>query len=66
MIDSDSERENETHSARGCSSASTDRWMEDNVSRKLEDVTGVSGPTTEWNDQPSVSSTTEFISGQPK
>ena len=66
VIDSDTESENETHGARRCSFASTDKWMEDNISRKLEDVTGVSSATIEYNNQQTVSLVTEFISGQPK
>ena len=41
MIDSDTESENETHSAGECSCASAEKWIEDNVSWKLEDFIGV-------------------------
>ena len=47
VIDSDVESENKTHGARECSFASTEEWIEDNISRKLEDFTGVSGVTIE-------------------
>ncbi|MXQ89039.1 hypothetical protein E5288_WYG019984 [Bos mutus] len=40
VTDSDTESENETHSAGECSFASTEEWIEDNISRKLEDFTG--------------------------
>ena len=66
VIDSDTESESETRGARRCSFASTDKWMEDNISRKFEDVTGVSSATIEYNNQQTVSLVTEFISGQPK
>ena len=49
MIDSDTESENETHSARECSFASTEEWIEDNISRKLEEFTGVSRLTKDCN-----------------
>ena len=49
MIDSDTESENETHSAGECSFASTEEWMEDNISWKLEDFTGMSDVTTDCN-----------------
>ena len=45
VIDSDTYRE--THSARECTSASTGERTKDNISRKLEDFTGVSSVTTE-------------------
>ena len=60
------ESENETHSAGECSFASTEEWIEDNISQKLEDFTGVSGVTIECNNQRSVSEITELISGWPK
>ena len=44
MIDSDTESENETHGAGECSFASTEEWIEDNISWKL-DFIGVSGVT---------------------
>ena len=49
VIDSDMESENETHSAGECSFASTEEWIKDNISWKLEDFTGVSGVTIEYN-----------------
>ena len=49
MIDSDTESENETHSAVECSFASTEEWIKDNISQKLEDFTAVSGTTVECN-----------------
>ena len=63
MIDSDKESECETHSAGECSFASTEEWMEDNISWKLEDFTGMSDVTTDCNNPSSVSDAT--ISGQP-
>ena len=41
MIDSDTESENETHGAGECAFASTEEWIEDNVSWKLEDFTKI-------------------------
>ena len=61
MIDSDTESENETHDAGECSFASTEEWIEDNISWKLEDFTGVSGVTIECNNPQSVSAITELI-----
>ena len=61
MTDSDTERENETYSTGECSFASTEEWIEDNISGKLEDFTGVSGVTTECNNQQSVGEITELI-----
>ena len=49
VIDSDTESENETHSAVECSFASTEEWIKDNISQKLEDFTAVSGTTVECN-----------------
>ena len=43
MIDSDKESECETHSAGECSFASTEEWMEDDISEMLEGFRGVSG-----------------------
>ena len=56
------ETENETHGAGECSFASTEEWIED-ISRKLEDFTGVSGVTIECNNPQSVSEITELIFG---
>ena len=61
VIDFDMASENETHSAGECSFASTEEWIEDNISWKLEDLTGVSGVTTECNNPQSVSEITELI-----
>ena len=41
MIDSDTESEDESHNAGDCSFASTEEWIVDNVSWKLEDFTQV-------------------------
>ena len=65
VTDSDTESENETHSAGECSFASTEEWIED-ISQKLEDFTGASGVTIERNDLQSVSEIPELIFGQPK
>ena len=59
MIGSDTESENETHGAGECSFASTEEWIEDNVSWKLEDFTGVWGVAIECNNLRSVSEITE-------
>ena len=45
---------------------STEEWIEDNISRKLGDFTGVSGVTIECNNPQSVSEITEIIFGWPK
>ena len=66
MIDTDMESENETHGAGECSFASIEEWIEDNISWKLEDFTGVSGVNTECNNPQSVSEITELIFGRPK
>ena len=60
MTDSDKESENEAHSAEECSFTSTEEWIEDNISQKL-DTTGVSGITIECNNPQSVSILTQFI-----
>ena len=54
VIDSDTESENETHSAGECAFASTQEQTEDNISQTLEDFTGVSSVTVEYNDAQSV------------
>ena len=59
VIDSDTGNENETHSAGECSFASTEEWIEDNISQKSEDFTGVPGA----NNPQSVSEITELIFG---
>ena len=64
MIDSDSETEN-SHGAGDCF-ASTKEWIEDNILWKLEDFTGVSSITIEYNNPQSGSEITELIFGQPK
>ena len=66
MTGSDTESENETHSAGERSFASTEEWIEDNISWKLEDFTGVSGVAIECNNPESVSEITEVICRQPK
>ena len=65
MTDSDKESENEAHSAEECSFTSTEAWIEDNISQKL-DTTGVSGITIECNNPQSVCEITELIFGQPE
>ena len=45
---------------------SMEEWIEDNISRKLGDFTGVSGVTIECNNPQSVSEITEIIFGWPK
>ena len=62
----DAESENETHSARECAFASTEEWMEGNISQKLEDFTAVSGITVGYNNPQSVCEITELIFGYPK
>ena len=57
------ESENETHGTGECSFASTEEWIEDNISRKLEDFIGVSDVTIECNNLQSVSEITELIFG---
>ena len=49
-----------------CCFASTEEWIEDSISWKLEDFRGVSGMTTECNKQQSISEITELIFAQPK
>ena len=63
VIDSDTESENETHGSGKCSFASTEECIENNISWKLEDCTGVSGITIECNIPQSVSEITELIFG---
>ena len=63
MILIHTESENETQGAGECSFASTEKWIEDNISLKLEDFTGVSGVTIECNNPQSVSEITELIFG---
>ena len=41
VIDSDMKSEHETHSAGEYFFASTEEWIEDNISWKLDDFTGV-------------------------
>ena len=48
VIDSDRESKSETHGA------STEEWVEDNISQKLEDFAGVSGVTPECNNPESI------------
>ena len=61
MTDSDTESENETHSAGECSCASAEKWIEDNVSWKLEDFTGTSGITTEFHEMTGLISGSDFF-----
>ena len=55
-MDSDTESESEIHGAGECFLASTEQWIEDDISEKLEDFRGVSGvqSTIEWNNPQSV------------
>ena len=57
------ESENETHGVGECSFASTEEWIEDNISRKLEDFTEMSGITIECSNVRSVSEITKLIFG---
>ena len=66
MIDSDMESENETHSAGECSCASAEKWIEDNVSWKLEDFIGVWDITIECDNSQSVCEIKELILSLPK
>ena len=66
VTDSDTENENETHGAGECSFVSTEERIEDNISQKSEDITGVSGVTVEFDNLKSDSEITELIFGQPK
>ena len=66
VIDSDRESKSEAHGARECSLASTEQWTADNISQKLEDLTGMSGVTTECNSPRNVSKITKLIFIQPK
>ena len=52
--DSDTQGENETHSVGGCSFASIEEWIEDNISQKLGNLTGTSGVTMVCNNPQSV------------
>ena len=62
VIDSDTESENETHGAGECSFASTEEWIEDNISQKL-DFIGVLGVAMECDNLQSVGVITELIFG---
>ena len=55
-MDSDTESESEIHGAGECFLASTEQWIEDDISEKLEDFRGVSGvqSTIEWNNPQNV------------
>lgn len=44
-----------------CSFASAEEWIADDISQKLEDLTGVSGVTTECNSPRNVSKITKLI-----
>lgn len=56
------ESENETHGIGECSSASTEDWIKDNISRKL-DFTEMSGITIECSNVKHVSEMTKLIFG---
>ena len=64
--DSDTESENETLGAGECSFVSTEERIEDNISQKSEDITGVSSVTVECDNLQSDSEITELIFGQLK
>ena len=64
--DSDTESETETHGAGECSFVSTEERIEDNISQKSEDITGVSSVTVECDNLQSDSEITELIFGQLK
>ena len=64
--DSATESENETHGAGECSFVSTEERIEDNISQKSEDITGVSSVTVECDNLQSDSEITELIFGQLK
>ena len=66
VIDSDMKSEHETHSAGEYFFASTEEWIEDNISWKLDDFTGVLSVTIKCNNPQSVSEITELIFGWPK
>ena len=66
MVDSDMEIENENLDAGKCYFASADEWIEDNISWKLEDFTGVLEVAIGYNSPESVSEIIEFISGWSK
>ena len=66
VIDSDMESENKTHSAEEYSFDSIEEWIEDNISWKLEDFTGMLSITIKCNNPQSVSEITELIFGWPK
>ena len=66
MIDSDTESDNETHSAGECCFPSGEKWIENNISQKSEDFTDVSGVTIKCNNLQSISEITDFLSGQNK
>ena len=55
--------EHETHSAGEYFFASTEEWIEDNISWKLEDFTGMLSITIKCNNPQSVSEITELIFG---
>ena len=54
------------YNAGECRFAPTEEEIEDNISRKLEDATGVSGVTIECNNSQHVSEMTELIFDWPK
>ena len=61
----DSDKVKMNLSAEEWSFISTEEWIEDNISQKL-DSTGVSGITVECNNPQSVSKITELIFGWPR
>ena len=63
MIGSDAESENETLGAGEWAAPSTEKRIEDNISWKSKDITGVSGVTIEYNNLESLSETTELSFG---
>ena len=66
VTDSDMKSEHKTHSAGEYFFASTEEWIEDNISWKLEDFTGILSITIKCNNPQSVSEITELIFGWPK
>ena len=63
---SDTESESEIRGAGECFLASSEEWIKDDISEKLEDFRGVSGITTEYNHPQSVSELAELIFGWSK
>ena len=63
MIDSEMEIENENHEAGKRYFASAEEWIEDNITQKLKDFTGVSVITIKCDNLQSVSEITELTFG---